>query len=109
LERLTVGKKFFAKDAVALSRPGAKASIYLPHRCRFMVLVAGNAPSTLPITEAGNWEVDIPPELAATATEWPVLVLVIPKKHTAAFEKMSPEQTTGMIRQARSAYANAGN
>lgn len=104
-----MGKKFWAKDAVAFSRPGAKASMYLPPRCRFVVVVAGQVPSMLPITESANWEVDIPPELAATATEWPVLVLVLPKKHAALYEKMKPEMATDIIRQARSAYASAAH
>lgn len=104
-----MGKRFFAKDAIAFSRPGAKATMNLPSRCRFVVVIAGQVPTVLPITEAGNWEVDIPPELAATATEWPVLVLVLPKKHAALYENMKPEMATDIIRQARSAYASASN
>jgi len=100
---------FRAKDAIAFSRPGAKATMRLPPRCRFVVVVAGQVPTMLPITEAGNWEVDIPPEVEASVTEWPVLVLVMPKKHAALYEKMKPEMATDVIRQARAAYSNAAN
>ena len=104
-----MGKTFRAKDAIAFSRPGAKATMYLPKRCRFVVVVSGQTPRALPITETGNWEVDIPPELEASATEWPVLVLVLPKKHAAVYEKMKPEMATDVIRQARSAVASGLN
>ena len=104
-----MGKKFWAKDAVAFSRPGAKAAMTLPPRCRFIVVMAGQVPTVLPITEAGSWDVDIPPEVAAKATEWPVLILVLPKKHAALYEKMKPEMATDIIRQARSVYASAAN
>lgn len=104
-----MGKMFKAKDAYALSRPGAKATMYLPPRCRFVIVIAGQTPSIIPITEVGNWEVDIPPEVLPTITEWPVLVLVLPMKHAALYEKMKPEMATDIIRQARSAYATAAN
>lgn len=104
-----MGKKFYAKDAYALSRPGAKATMYLPPRCRFVIVVAGQTPRVMPITEVGNWTVDIPPDLEASVTEWPVLAMVLPKKHAALYEKMKPEMATDIIRQARSAYASAAH
>lgn len=104
-----MGKTFIAKDAVALSRPGARTTIFLPKRCRFVVVVSGQVPRMLPITESANWEVDIPPDLEASVTEWPVLVLVLPKKHAAIYEKMKPEMATDVIRQARAAVASGLN
>ena len=104
-----MAKAFTAKDDVAFSRPGAKATMFLPNRYRFVVVVAGQVPTILPITESANWEVDIPPEVEATVTEWPVLVLVLPKKHAALFEKLKPEMAADMIRQARSAVSSGLN
>lgn len=101
-------RKFFrAKDAVAFQRVGVTAKMFLPPRCRFVIVVAGSVPQVLPITEAGNWEVDIPEELQPI--EWPVLAIVLPKKHAELYGKMTADQATAIVRQARSAYANAAN
>lgn len=94
-----MGKTFFAKDAVAFSRVGVVAKMFLPPRCRFVIVVAGSVPQVLPITEAGNWEVDIPAELSPI--EWPVLAIVLPKKHAELYGKMTAEQATDIVRQAR--------
>lgn len=102
-----MGKMFRAKDAVAFQRVGVMAKMFLPPRCRFVIVVAGSVPQVLPITEAGNWEVDIPAELQPI--EWPVLAIVLPKKHAELYGKMTADQATAIVRQARSAYANAAN
>lgn len=94
-------KMRFAKDCYALNRAGAKASMFLPKRCRFVVMVAGTPPQIIPIEETGTWEIDTPPDLPLGFNEWPILVMVVPKKDAELFAKMTGEQSREMCRQAR--------
>lgn len=95
-----MAKMHFAQDAYALNRPGAKASMYLPKRSRFVIVVAGESPRVMPITETGTWEIDTPPDLRPDV-EWPVLVMVMPKKHAELFAKLTGAQATDMVRASR--------
>lgn len=96
-----------AKDAYALNRPGAKVTMRLAPNHRFVIVIAGVSPKLIPISEEGNWEIDIPPELLPSVTEWPVLVVMLRKKHADLYAKMSPEMATDLVRQARATYSSA--
>lgn len=104
-----MAKLFRSKDAYALTRPGAKCSMFLPRNHRFCIIVAGVSPSILPIEESATWEIDIPPELEPSITEWPVLVTIVKKSHAQMFANMTGDRSTQLVRQARGAIASRLN
>lgn len=96
-----MAKMRYAKDCYALNRAGASASMFLPNGYRFVVIVSGAAPRTIPITESATWTIDTPPDLPLGFNEWPILVMVVPMKDAKLFAKMTGEQSREMCRQAR--------
>lgn len=99
-------KMRFAKDCFALNRAGAKVSMFLPKRYRFVMVMAGEPPKVMPITESATWEIDTNPDLPLGFNEWPILVMVVPKKDAELFAKMTGEQSREMCRQARHPMMN---
>ena len=76
-------------ESVVIPGPGIVAKMALPEEARGIIFMRGKKPYVIEIDEPGTYEIDalaIKPD-----TPWPVIIMIVPVKHTRVFENMRDE------------------
>lgn len=88
----------WAHEAVMITDPRQVARMSLPRKHRFVFVMADTSPQISPVSDPGDYEIDIAAMLPGARL--PVLILTVPKRDAVAFSKASAETSNDMIVQA---------
>lgn len=86
--------ELYRRPVYFFDKPGMTEFITLADGFRMVIFVPGHAPSIVPITEPGRYEMS--PELLPDG-EWPICVSTVDAAHAHIFAQWPPEKTTEMV------------
>lgn len=85
-------------EAFVIPGPNIAVRMTLAEGHRFVVFAEGERPCIVPITEPGSYEIDA--AALKPTMKWPILIVVVQKKHAKLFAKMTAETAAGIAAQA---------
>ena len=87
--------RFSLRAAYVFTRPGQVARVVLADGFRFLFLIGGQSPQTVPIHEPGEWEIDIPRLLAKG--RYPIVLTTVDAAHVKAMEAVPSSAVDDML------------